>query len=355
MTTPHAAALDRLRLGLATLVLFSHCFTLTSGDDRGDPVRWLTRGQLSGGEVAVDLFFVISGYLIVRSWERSAGLKDYLIRRVRRIVPGFWCAALLCLLVVAPLGFPEPLRVHDNNALWKAIPEALLLFYVPAIPGLFPNHPFPAVLNGSLWSIKYEVVCYLLVAVLGRTGGLRRRGVVLALLVGFFGLYLSQQLGVAAPEGLSKSRLVHNGVTFLLLGDLAPYPRLVTHFLAGAALWRFRERVPLVWRGAALSAAGLAALAASGVGLPLAFPFLAGYAALWAGMSLRAEGRATRRHADLSYGMYLYAWPVQQLLVQAFGRSLTAWTLFLLALPPTVLLAALSWRFVEAPFLRSRA
>lgn len=283
MTPPRpgrGASADLLRVALATLVLFSHSFALT-GRGALEPLHRLTGGATTLGQVAVAGFFLLSGYLVAGSWRRCGGLGRYLLRRARRIVPGFWAAALGALFVVAPLGAERPWSVHDNHPLWKALPEALLLFSVRGIPSVFAANPVPAEINGSLWTIRWELLCYLGLGVLGTLGGLRRR--------------------VATPLAV---------------------------LVMAAALW---QGTPV-----GVLAAAFAVGAAASTWWPVPAP---------------PPGRGIGGW-DLSYGIYLWAWPVQQLLVRGLGAGIGPYGLFAAALGPTLLLAALSWRGVEAPFLR---
>src|SRR4051794_11831245 len=87
---------DFFRLAMATLVIYSHTFPLLYGSNQGiEPLARVTGGQLTFGALAVDVFFIISGFLITMSWQHSRGTFDFLKRRLRRIAPAYLCAMLL--------------------------------------------------------------------------------------------------------------------------------------------------------------------------------------------------------------------------------------------------------------------
>lgn len=257
-----------LRLALAAVVLASHSYPLSG--DRGEPVLRLTGGRVTAGTLAVLAFLALSGYLVALSWSRDPAPGRFLLRRARRILPGFLVASAASAFVVPTLAGTPVADVADFA------PRALLLME-PRAPGAFPGLPFAGAVNGSLWSIRYEWGCYLLLAALGVAGLLRPRVVA--------------ALGCAAL------------VAAVARGGLAP-PLLVAFFAGAWLALRPRNRRPVPARG-----------------------------------------------ADLSYGLYLYAFPVQQLIVQRWGAWLAPWSLTVAALAVALPLAWLSWHLVERPCL----
>jgi peptidoglycan/LPS O-acetylase OafA/YrhL len=334
---------DVLRLVLAVMVIFSHSFPLLWGDNSHEPLMRLTGGQITAGELAVAGFFILSGFLITKSWLQSAGLKDYLRRRVLRIYPGWLAAVAFGAFVVCPLAVARPSEYWREFALTTFATAALNLQHLEP-RDLFPGNPFPA-LNGSLWSIRYEFLCYLGVAALGLLGALRRRSVVLLAFLAWFTIYALQvQLGLKIPG--SRLGWIYGYPPF--------WPRLATCFLAGALFYLYRDRIVYSGRLFAASVVGLAVLAAvPGLkGLALAVPVLGSYAFFFLGFLPIERLHGFARRGDLSYGTYLYAFPVQQLVVYNLGTSLHPLALFLIATPLTAVLAVLSWTFVEKPFLK---
>src|SRR5579859_5259755 len=170
----HTNSFDFLRFVLASLVIFSHSYPLLTGTNDHEPLLLATGGQITAGELAVDAFFLISGLLIVGSWQRSSRPVLFLWRRVRRIAP----ALLVVALVHIGLLFVISSHPGFDQSIWIVLRAAIGTLKVP---GLFVQNPQPYVPNGSLWTIKYEVVCYLLVPCGGVLGLYRRPRVLLVM------------------------------------------------------------------------------------------------------------------------------------------------------------------------------
>lgn len=331
---------DALRLFFAVLVLFSHCFPLLYGLRVLDYMGMATREQYNLGTVAVAGFFMISGYLITQSWQGTKNRSNFFQKRARRIVPGYVGAVLFMLLFVAPLS------AHSVRGYWHSAVPQLLMMDAPTAPCLFPWNPVPYHLNGSLWTIRYEVYCYLLVALLGVVGGLRRRSLVLVLFLAILSLNFANARWV-----LFEPRLI------LLLGNPNAWPRFLCCFLAGLVFFLYRDRIPFS-HSIAFVAAGILTfvlLLWSPMGLPdLVVPTGGAYILFYIAYHPRIRlPRLVPEGFDLSYGIYLYAWPIQQLLIQHFGvDAMNPYRLFLYTLPFIAALATVSWVFVEKPFLK---
>lgn len=329
---------DALRLLLATAVLFSHCFVVGGG---ADPLRGLSGGRLDFGILAVNGFFAISGFLIALSWLRAPQPGPFLWKRTLRIYPGFLAACLLCLLVAAPLsGGAGPFAADRLEQLERLY--LLLTLDPPRADGAFAALPVP-VLNGSLWTIRYEFWCYLLVAAVGLTFGYRRRWVVAL-------LFALAWLGYATQGRLWS---VSETLTLPLLGQPFHWPRFLSYFLAGMTLAAYRDTIPFsrLLLLACLAGIGMTFLLG---GLIVALPLLGSYVLLYAALSPRLPLQHAGRFGDFSYGVYLYGWPVQQLLLLWLGERGGAWGplgLFAISLPVTFALALLSWHVVERPCL----
>src|SRR5262249_36023778 len=149
------------------LVIVSHSFGLMDGDYSREPLARLF-GSLALSDIAVDGFFVISGYLVTQSFESSHSVLSYLRKRVLRIYPGYCVAFLVSIFIVAPLTGGAL-----SDITWIAAFNMLLL-QMPSVPNVFNGLHFP-VLNGAMWTIAYEFRCYLAVVVLGLLGLLRVR------------------------------------------------------------------------------------------------------------------------------------------------------------------------------------
>lgn len=327
---------DALRVTLALMVIFSHSYPLLLGSNDSEPVSRATGGQRTAGEIAVDGFFLISGYLIAMSWERSRGLLDYLRKRVLRIYPGFLVAVLFSSLLAGPLLAVDPALYWGQFDPTRFLIDAFNLSGAHA-PGM--------AVNGSLWSIRYEFYCYLALGAMGLVGLLRCRPLVLAAAVGCSAIYAAQLLlGLKMPG---------SSLTWLWCYPEF-WPRLAACYLAGACFHLYADRVVLSGRLAIVSAVGMVAAAALPTthAFALLIPWLGGYLLFSLAFTPAGPIRDIARRGDLTYGLYLYAFPVQLLLVHWFRPRLDPIGLFFAASAVTAVLATLSWHLVERPCLR---
>lgn len=331
-------AFGLLRLILALLVIVSHAFPV--GGWGKDPMGAWTHGQAELGDLAVVGFFAVSGYLITRSARRTP-LGLYLWRRFLRIMPAFWLVLLFTALVVGPLFYA---RGHgDLNGYFDEPggPSSfigsnfLLMMRQFTIHDVFADAPMGGgVLNGSLWTLFFEALCYLIVAALAVAGLLseRRRWVVPVAAAVFYAV------SVFGP-------MVSSSFTLLELA------RLGSVFLTGATFAIYNDRIPFTGWIASASVAVVVTTAMVG-GLRTVGYIALSYLILW------VAGRAPKRlHGigsvnDLSYGVYIFAWPVQMALaiygVPQWGFGWYVLACALLVLP----FAALSWWLVEKPAMR---
>ena len=329
---------DLLRIIFAVLVLLSHAPELTDGNRSRELLSRLTRSQMSFGELAVAGFFLLSGFLIVQSWQHAPVLTDFLRKRVLRIVPGYVVAALLSTLVV---GIVAPGIPHFFLHLGKPFIKSMIGLDTLYTPLVYPGEKVQPPVNGSLWTISYEFRCYLLVAVMGVLLLLRRPIYWIAATV----LLLIPTIVPAVEAHLQW----HRGL--FLTGEPKNDFRLIPIFFIGGCFFLLRDRIPY---RPSLAAAALLAPVLADLYLPTFFP-LAVY--IFGGYLLFYLGRIPlhaldwmRRVPDVSYGIYLYGWPVQCLWIWFFHGS--PWINFAASTILCFGLGWLSWHFVERPMLK---
>lgn len=339
---------DFLRFFFASLVIFSHCYLLLRPDQVDvDPLAQATDMKMSFGSLAVAGFFAISGFLITQSWLRSRTVTDYLKKRVLRIYPGWIVALLFGVIALAPL-----LRSHHHLNLGSVATyrsfEQLLFRH----SGQGQNLLDLGAINGSTWTIPFEIMCYGLVAALGLLNLFHKRILVLllsAVLLVYINLPIQTLYKTFGPT-----------VPYLQIpyfDDLRCLPLFVVYFLSGTLYFLFRDRIP---QSPWLLAASVVLVGLTLGHLPLApllfviLPTFGFYILFYLAFLPVGSLHNFARHGDLSYGVYLYAWPMQRILIaeQFRGSHLTPLTLFLAAWVLACGAAALSWRFVERPFLR---
>jgi len=210
--------------------------------------------------------------------------------------------------------------------------------------GAFASNPAPGVINGSLWSIYYEFWCYIGVLALGLTGLLRSKkvlavlfsvSIVVSLLFAYFKFHFS------------------GGIIGEILGYPPFWARLLPMYLAGVVFYRFRNLIPVSRAAVVTCLLALVVACVLPVGYPAVFPIAGTYLVMCFAFSRSIPLHQTNRFGDFSYGTYLYAFPLQQLIMSAIGHPIHPLLLFALATPPTLLAAVISWYTVERRFLQA--
>lgn len=332
----HANHFHLIRLGLALLVLLAHAPELRDGNLSRELFHSVF-GTLTFGSLAVAGFFILSGYLIAQSWQRNPKIFPFLANRSLRIFPGYVVASVVSILVAGwvsgPPGFFSQLDVSDM------LKNAFML-RVPGSPPVYPGSPYPTV-NGSLWTIEYEFRCYLLVLLLGVSGMIRNRRGVLGLWLLFLGANV-------APTFAKSLWTTHYVNVFVGYPDLVV--RFGSLFLAGVVFYLFREKLKAELGKILLAVAILvpalfwsrtAELAVATAGAYLLFAF-----------AFRKSPLLTRftPRSDISYGVYLYGWPIQKVMLW-YWPTISPWWLFLLSALASCVCGALSWFLIEGPCL----
>lgn len=320
---------DALRLAAALSVVFSHSFLIAEGSEAGEPFARLTGNQCVLGLVGVFVFFTISGYLVTASYCRQPRPGRFAVRRLLRIYPALAANLIVCALLLGPLVTTLPL--HDYFAS-PGLGSYLLRGVAldpgsPPLPGvLFADNSVGRIVNGSLWTLRYEMMLYGVVLLLGLSR-LLRLPVALALVAA----------GVAAVGFEAALRP---------LGDFGEMLWLLGFFASGMAMHFLRDRLPFTWYGALAAGAALALFAWLHLFIML-FPLAAAY--LIIGFATRYDRAldCARRVGDLSYGVYIYGWPAASLVAWLSGGTAAWWQVFLGSLAVTVPLAWLSWHLVE--------
>ncbi|MFZ2986722.1 acyltransferase family protein [Ideonella sp.] len=326
--------LNLMRMLAATAVLVSHSFALATGDPSTEPLRtWL---GVTPGTIAVDLFFIISGLLVTQSLDRQSSLTRFIRARFFRIWPGLTVAIVLSVGLLGLAFSTLPLTEYlSHRQTWRYLAANISVVHHTEylLPGVFADNPAAGAVNGSLWTLKHEVRCYvyLLTAwcLFQRYMGNR-----------WWTIFVLSALGIT-------------GVGHLLAlqeQDLESSPwRLYAMFAAGTAMYTFRERIRF-GPSALFAAFILIAIAAEsnkllfGVAYSLLMPWLALGLAYIPTLQLQKYSYA----GDYSYGMYIYAFPVQQAILALIPGC--GWMeLMLLSFCTTFSLASLSWHLIEKP------
>jgi peptidoglycan/LPS O-acetylase OafA/YrhL len=337
---PRQNNFDALRLIAAISVIFSHSFWIAEGTQNREWLMLLTGHQCILGLVGVFVFFAISGFLVTQSFEQTANPLHYLVKRALRIFPGLFVAMLVSAFVLGPLVTTLPLGAYLSRPepYEYVLRNTLLDKSVHELPGVsFMDNPVGIEVNGSLWTLRLEFTMYLMVLVLGLLRLLTARMALLPL-----------AFGVACLHFEMLYPLEKWGWFFELLSG---WGWLVGFFAAGMVLYKLRHTPILDGRIALLALAGLALSVLLRQFITL-FTVFGCYLALWLALNPRLPVIPAARFGDLSYGLYIYGWPVEQAVMWLYGGHAAWWQVFLTALPIAAALAFLSWHLVEHPMLR---
>ncbi len=337
-----------LRLILALTVVFIHCSLIDNGAAAAG--FWPYGARWALNNLPVPMFFVVSGFLVAASVERLS-LDQFMVNRLLRILPALIVVVAVAALVLGPLLTADRLPTYFSEpGLYAYFLNAAGLHH-DALPGVFETNPV-AEINGSLWTIPHEVSCYILLAVMAGFGLLRRRWLVLAATISLYalaiGFWLIDRYGVHFP--------MSDKLTYIFVWRGAA--KLVPLFLTGTLFHLFRAEIPMSRILAVAAGAALVAIAVIGnpswqdnpivwaVTAPL-FAYVAVLLGLSAWFVLPIVAGL-----DYSYGIYLFGFPVQQTLIHFMPGIRNYWVFFIISAVPTIILAALSWHFVEKPALR---
>lgn len=327
-----------LRCILASAVIWSHSFGL--GGFGYDPVQRFSGGTENAGTLAVAAFFLLSGFLITRSYDTSGSTIAFLWHRFLRIFPGFWICLVVTAFILAPGAY---LHEHSGLTGFLAAPQhpwtyltsnSLLRIRQDGIGHLLDHNPYPFVFNSSLWTLYWEFLCYLCLAALGLAGVTRtRRFGMLAAACALFTLF------AAPPLMMPFVRSVPDSMRII---------ELFLYFALGSCAFLYRESIPMRGQLAALCVVAIVAALPTRA-FALILPPCISYLTLYAAMKWPI--RNFDRRADLSYGLYIYAFPIQQMLalfgVAGLGRFAYFAGTYMLVVP----VAAASWFLIEKPSL----
>jgi peptidoglycan/LPS O-acetylase OafA/YrhL len=316
---------DAVRLLVALCVLISHQRALSAMTEP-DILHVFSLGGLG-----VAVFFAMSGFLVAQSWHADPHVLRFAAKRLLRIWPGLAVAVVLCAVVLGPLVTTLPWRDYFADPSFGQYFDNLRFSWRDQLPLRFEGSFLPTSINGSLWTIALELQCYVLLGLLGAAGLLRWPWLTLGLVLTAASLF-----AITEPRGQTLF-LVGFGVFFFSGTAIHAFKLLES----GRRLW---------WVLAACWALAGAALA---VGRPLlALWLVVPVTALAVGNASTPYLRRVGRFGDLSYGTYIYAFPVQQTLIWLFKDRLSWTAVLALTVATTLALAFASWHLVEKRALR---
>ena len=324
------AGFDYMRLALAIGVVAMHTVNTSYGQNAAEEF-WDSPARIVVGPI-LPMFFALSGFLVAGSLIRCASLISFLGLRGLRIVPALAVEVLLSALLLGPFLTTIPLWEYVSSPMFHAYFLNIIGEIHYRLPGVFPTNPVPLTVNGQLWTVPYELKCYLALAILASLGIVwHRRALLIAMI-------------------LAQAFFIYHG-WFGTPRDWTTVPGeiMVFSFLCGLLIFVYRDRIPwsamLCFVSAIVSA--LLLLTPGGdwiVALPMS------YVTVFLGLMNPVKNRMALS-GDYSYGIFLYGYPIQQMIASV--PELRHWYLnLLIALPLSIVIAVASWWLVEKPALR---
>lgn len=321
---------DYVRLGLSLAVALWHCFWLTLGMDAKH--SW-TRVLVL---MILPMFFALSGFLISGSLTRTRSIHEFLTLRAVRIMPALAVEVALSAFLIGAAFTTLPLAAYFASPVFHSYFLNIFGDIHFFLPGVFEHNPTTRV-NGSLWTIPYELYCYLAITLLWLVGATRHRRLLLLI--------------VTAMQLVLPARDLMRG-EFIKVDEALPGRMLVLAFLCGVLIYFYREKVVLrLWMFVAAIVLSLLMLTSVYTSYLVALP--AAYITVFLGLT-NPRKIPILMDGDYSYGIYLYASPIQQAVIDLFPAHRTWWFNLLVAFVPFCLFAAFSWHVVEKPVLDHR-
>ena len=329
------AGFDYLRISLALAVFMSHTIIITYGDSAAN--YYLSSWRRPFAAFILPMFFALSGFLVAGSLVRTKSFFVYFGLRAIRIVPALAVEVLLCAFILGPIftarALPEYFTSHQFFIYFLNIVGDVHF----TLPGVFATNPHPFVVNEQLWTVPWELQCYIVMAAIAVVGAVQKKALMLVIAIGFSAAVLGY--GIIDPPQTWVS--VHGIV-------------LVESFVAGITLFVYRRELSLSKGLFLASLVTMCVLFLMPYGDYLV-SFPAGYVTVYLGMQNPPRNKIVLS-GDYSYGIYLYGFPIQQAVAAAMPTSRSLLGDVCIALPLTLLVAVSSWHYIEKPalLLRSR-
>lgn len=325
--------LQLLRFAAAILVIVSHSFSLSTGESTKEWLSLFTNGQISMGGLAVSVFFCAGGFLIAKSMLRVKDGLKYFQARVLRIFPSLIVVVLLTTFVLGPLVTEYSIGEYFKSVgVYKYLLNSILILQHD-LPGVFTNNPSVATVNGSLWTLPIEFLCYIGCFVMWKLNLLKEETIrwsIPIVAVGTLGLY--------------------SVLRYLQIDVLISAIRPGLLFYMGILFYVYRDKIEFHKKGVICNLLVVVLCGVAGildVGLVLCFPYLLLYVCFGIPQVPEKIGKL----GNISYGIYLCGFPIQQFLVARSGGIMSPYVNVLLAIPLAILGGYLIYSLVEIPII----
>ena len=326
--------LDFIRFIAAVLVILCHSYPIGMGEDHTDFLGRLTNGQMHFGNLAVCIFFFYGGFLIAKSAMRHQSAWAFFKARIIRIIPCLAVVTFVLTFLAGPCLTTIPAGEYfTQRGTYRYLLNSVMVL-VHDLPGVFEGNIYGQTVNGPLWTLPVEFLCYIMCFVVWKMGFLEEKRMKWTI-----PLFVAGYLGV---------KLVLGG-NALLLEALRP----VGMFYAGMLYFVYRDKIKLRREAALVSFLALAVFTYFGFLGMTVFLFLP-YILSFLGYGTVHKFSNFAKYGEISYGMYLCGWPVQQVLCEQFGGTMEPLVNFLLTVPAAILCGFILNKLIEEPLARLR-
>ncbi len=328
--------LDLIRFVAAIFVIYCHAFPLTQGYGIPDPLSALTDDQISFGSLAVGIFFVYGGFLICKSMCRLKTAKAYFKARTFRIFPPLIMVTLVLAFIVGPIVTNMDIVSYFKcSTTYLYLLNGLLigiLLSMQNLPGVFENNIYGKAVNGPLWTLPIEFICYIMCFLAYKFKFLCKKNMIWLTLIFAAGCLYLDYMSESIPM-------------------LAPMIRPMGLFYAGMMYYVYRDKIKMKFSLCIVSLIAMAVSVVFGVFNITVFLFFP-YFFMYIGFAAHNKFPDFAKYGEISYGMYLCAWPVQQILVEKFENNMSPFTNFIITVIISIILGFILYRFVEKPVVK---
>lgn len=334
-----------MRMLAALAVIFSHSYALSSGERGLEPFKNMF--GISLGTMAVDIFFITSGLLVTRSLCYRSNLKFFVVARVLRIFPALFVSVLFCVFLGLLLTSHDFVSYLQHNELYRFVfyNSTIVITDYQYLPGVFHDAPYDRSVNGSLWTLPWELRMYLVLITIGLSAWLLKK---VQVSLNFIPTVIIL-IALCAFVGYLYFHFTNNLHWFYYKSS-----RFLTMFFFGGSLYILQKHITISAKGL-LTATLLIIIAFlhSKTALFITYLLALPYLVLCAAYLPQGRVVSYNKLGDFSYGTYIYAWPVQQTIAISI-TGITPFSMSLLTIFFTTLLAILSWHFIEKPSMALR-
>lgn len=316
--------LNLVKFIAALFVIISHAYPLCKGAEYNDILSDLSRNSIAFGSLAVAIFFMSSGFFVTKSLLKSKDSKKYLHNRFIRIFPPLWFTLLVCIVVCGLFFSTYSLGKYFLSSDFFKYCLNFILIPIHNLPGVFMNNIYPGVINGPLWTLPIEFVCYLVLLLAYKLNLVNKKSykyVALLVIVAFVGINL---------------------IPLSIKGYIQP----CFLFFWGSFYWIYRDKITMNNTYFLISLVAFVLLIVLGYGHVASFLFVP-YLTLYIAFCLPQCNNRLASLGNLSYDIYLCGWPIQQMIISLFGGSMLVGMNILISIPLSILVGYITYSLVE--------